>query len=294
MPEKDEKVTEEQANQALQQLLSETPGMEEAAAAEPAAEEPAQEEPPAQESAEQPEEPVAAAPEAAADDLKSLESRYETRLKETESRYEARLKALQARQQENDRILRDKYVRKSAVVDKALKTLRATRTPEGIAEGEVDSVIRELEGTMNPASTSYSPPPTGYEDQAIVVNEFLNEKGMTTEEADEFGRWVRADAPAVLSPTEQAIAQRDLDGFLRVAHYRWQEGMREKDKKAKVDDAVQAVKSVQRTQREAARAAAPTAAPKKQPPPQNTAIDVKKLTKEDISALLRQSVEQYQ
>jgi hypothetical protein len=61
----------------------------------------------------------------------------------------------------------------------------------------------------------------------------------------------------------------------------------------KQTDAVAAVKSVQRVQREVARAAAPATAPKKQPTAPSGEVDVSKLTPNDISTLLRKTVESY-
>ena len=87
-------------------------------------------------------------------------------------------------------------------------------------------------------------------------------------------------------------AGRDLDGFLRIAHSRYLDGLKGRNQQR--DDAVGAVRAVQRTQREAARAASvPATAPKKQPTSPATGVDVKKLTQDDVSQLLRMSVEQH-
>jgi hypothetical protein len=89
-----------------------------------------------------------------------------------------------------------------------------------------------------------------------------------------------------------AVAGRDLDGFIRIAHGRYAESLRDKNRQQQRQDVVGAVKAVQRTQREAARAAsAAPAAPRKQTASPRTEIDMKKLSKDDLSALIRKSVE---
>ena len=254
------KVTEEQANEALQQLLQDVHG--EGAPSEPTQTQEAAPEPsPAVEVAAP--EPGAAepTPEPEPDDITSLKKRleeYEAQVAEKEKLHEARWKAFQDRASQNEQILRDRYLRKASTADRALRVLKATRTEQGIPEAEVDGVIRDIEGTMNPASASYVPPapsPAATEEQAIILNGFLNEKGMTMEEANEFGTWVRSEGATKLTPREQAVAEQSLDGFLRIAHGRWQEGQRESTKQTTRSNAVEAVKSVQRTQREAAKAA---------------------------------------
>ena len=131
----------------------------------------------------------------------------------------------------------------------------------------------------------------------MVLNSFLNEKGMTLEESQEFGRWLTSEGPQKLSPGEMSIGDRDLDGFLRLAHIRFQEGTREKEREVRKSDAVSAVQTVQRTQREAAKAAAAPAAPRKQSPAPKAGPDWKKMSESEredmVSRLLRQSVEQY-
>lgn len=301
-----EKVSEEQAGEALQQLLGNAEESEseqtEVEAAEPS------EAAPVEEQAE-PEVTEQAAEAAAEDDLESLRKRneeLESATKETESRYEKRMKALQERTEANESILRDRYLRKSTAVDRALRVLRATKSSEGVSEADVEQAIREIEGTMNPQSASYAPPepqyqqpqyqptPQGNEDQALILNSFLNEKQMTAEDAESFTNWVRTQAGTEMSQQEQAVAAQSLDGFLRLAHGRWNDGIREKENNGRRDDAAAAVRSVQRTQREAARAAAPgNSAPKKQPAATPEEVDVSKLTPADVSALLRKSVEQY-
>lgn len=243
-----------------------------------------------------PEEPQ----EAASDDVESLKQRLSTTEEQTaavEKRFQSKLEAIQRRFADNERILRDRYIRKSSVADRALKLLREARTDSGIDPSDVDRLVKDIEGTMNPMSQSYSQPTdTGVatEDQAMVLNTFLNEKAMGTDEADGFGQWLRGEAASTLSPFEQAVASRDLDGFLRIAHNRFLETRREVQAGQQRIEAVAAVKSVQRTQREAARAASSSpAAPKKQPTGARTEVDVKKLTKNDISTLLRQAVDQY-
>jgi hypothetical protein len=295
-----EKITEEQANAAFQQLAH--PDESESAQVTTAAPEPPAAEAPAAETV-QAEAAVTEGAEGAvveSDDLVSLKKRLddsEARGKQIEEQANLRTQALQQRQAESERILRDRYIRKATVADKALKTLRASRSEQGVPEADVDRVISELESTMHPSSASYVPPETRTattEDQALVLNSFLNEKGMTGAEADEFGTWMRTEAVKVLSPREQELPRESLDGFLRIAHNRWQEGVRESVKETKRSDAVVAVQSVQRVQREAAKAAsASPTGPRKQPAGKAETIDVAKLTRDDVSALLKQSVEQF-
>src|SRR3990167_5291396 len=135
-----EKVTEAQAEEALRALvdLKNQQGDEPEEAAAPAVTEITDAAPAAEEAA------VEATAPAESDDVASLKQRLEVadteRQKERE-RYEARWKAIQERNAANERILRDRYIRKSTAVDRALKTLRATRTTDGVSETEVDRVI---------------------------------------------------------------------------------------------------------------------------------------------------------
>ena len=299
----DGKVTEEQAADALRALIAEGDSSDEPGATvetvqetepETRAAEPAATDEPAAEVTEPPE----------TDDVASLKKRLETietERQEADKRHEARWKAIQERNAANERILRDRYIRKSTVVDRALKTLKATRTTDGISETEVDRVISDIENTMNPQSASYVQPEVTapvQEDRAITLNSFLNEKGMDTDEAEEFGKWLRSEAQTVMPISEQDVARDSLDGFLRLAHVRWQEGMREKDKQTQRNDAVEAVRTVQRTQKAAARAASVAgAAPRKQPTASSKEIDWSKMSKDErhdmVSSLLKQSVDQY-
>lgn len=284
-------ITLDQANSAMHDIL-EKKGADDPVEPPPAEPEPAPEEPEAASSEEPPAEPVS-------DDVESLKNRVSNTEDSAavEKRFQAKLDAIQRRFADNERILRDRYVRKSSVADRALKLLKDARNEAGIDPSDVDRLVKDIEGTMNPMSPSYSPPSdngTATEDQAMVLNTFLNEKGMGTEEADAFGQWLRGEAATKLSPFEQAVASRDLDGFLRIAHSRFSDGLREQNADRQRTDAVAAVKSVQRTQREAARAASTTtAAPRKQPTGTRAEVDVTKLTKNDISSLLRQSVDQH-
>lgn len=242
------------------------------------------------------EEPVEEAkPAAGEDDVASLQAR----LDESESRSKRRMEAVQSRHQESIRILRDRYLRKSTASDRAAKVIEAALGEDGVDKDEAQRVVQELKGTMHPDSSSYAPPtpqPSGVatEDQRLVFNDFLNEQGMELTEAQEFGEWISTKAGKAMSPTEVAVANESLDGFLRLAHRRWKEGTGEKDREAQRTDAQDAVRVVQRNQKNKARAAAgPGGAPKKQPTSPSTAIDNRKLSKEDISALVRQSVTQY-
>jgi len=264
--------------------------------------------PPAEEPTEEPA-PVAAdaAPESVeSDDVASLKQRtkdLEERLAEADKRAQARIEAIKQRESQSGRILRERMLRKSTVADKALKILRQSRSSEGVPESEVDRLISEIESTMNPASANYAPPEqyqqqhgggAASEDQVLVLNDFLNERGMTSEEAEEFGKWIRNEAATTMSPTEQAVAQESLNGFLHLAHARWNEVLQRKQQQTKAD-AVSAVKSVQRTQREVARAAAtPTTAPQKTSVKAATQeIDASKLTEAQVAELIKQSVKQY-
>ena len=301
-------ITEDQANAALQQLLAQHKlGQPETqltlAEVQPAesesAEPPAAEVTPAETATETEMEPEVSAS-SETDDVASLKQRLaerETAIQEAEQRYQSRLQAQQQRTQESERILRERHLRKSTAADRALKVLKATRSESGVPETEVDRVIQEIEGTMNPQSVSYVPPGnlTEFaEDQAIVLNGFLNEKQMDVKEAGDFGQWIKTDGGTALSPNEQALANRDIDGFLRIAHVRYQESARNKANQRA--SAVEAVKTVQRTQKQAARAAsAAPAAPRKtavaSTPPDT--IDYEKVTQEDVAKWLKQSVDQY-
>lgn len=294
------KITEDQANEALRALIEganaepdapvtvrkglmaeskqpELPISQSAESPEPAPE-PAPAETPAPAVEEPPKEP---------DDIAALKKR----LDDQRSEYDAKVRAIQERYQHNERIVRERFLRKATATDKALKTLRAVKTTEGgIPVEDVDRTIQEIEATMNPASPSYQPPPAAIEDQSIILNDFLNEKGMTAKDSEEFGNWIRGEGATSLSAQEQALAGRDLDGFLRLAHVRYEQAKTKPT--ATRNAAVEAVRSVQRTQREAARAATATPAAPRKTGSAPQGIDMTKLTHDDISALLRQSVEQ--
>lgn len=294
-----EKVTEEQANEALQTLLGSRTEAEPAPAAEPVAVEAAPVE--AEEAAPAVEETAPETEAPADDDLASLKKRLEAveaSAKKDQEHWDLRMKALQDRNATSEKILRDRMLRKATVADRALKALQQSRSETGVPEAEVDQIIRELQGTMNPDSTSYAPPPpqangAASEEQALVLNSFLNQRGMTEAEADTFGKWIQTEAATAMSPYEQAVANESLGGFLSLAYHRWQAGLAEKGKAEMRQDAAAAVRAVQRTQKAAARAAtAPTSAARRQPQAAQ-AMDPSKLTKDDVSALLRQTIEQY-
>lgn len=308
-------ITEDQANEALHQMLDNHKAAQNGGEAqltlpetptpEPA-EPPAAEPEPAETAVEEPapaEEPETAAPAAPPDDdVASLRQRLAERdkkLEEAEQRHKDRLASIVSRNQESQRILTDRHVRKSSAANNALRIFKQWKQhPEnGVPEVEVDRVISEIEATMNPQSPSYVPPAPqtqATEDQAIVLNDFLNEKQMDTKESEDFGRWIKTEAPESMSEQEQRLAYRDLDGFLRLAHTRYQESLVTKANKRA--ETVEAVKTVQRTQKQAARAAsAAPAAPRKttvSSTPPNT-VDFDKVTKEDVSKWVKQSVEQY-
>jgi len=239
---------------------------------------------------------------APADDVESLLARnkkLEESAIELEARHAARLDALKQRNSQSEQILRDRYIRKSTLSDKMAQALRKSRSAEGVPEAEVDQVIRDFEGSLNPASASYVAPQqqvADNDDQILILNQFLSEKDMDMAEADKFGTWIKTEASTVMPEAEQRVAQNSLDGFLRLAHVRWQDGIKnkQKDDDAKRADTLSAVRSVKRTQREAARAASPTiAAPKKQPGSQVQEVDLDKFTEGDISSLLHQAVDEY-
>lgn len=300
-----EKVTEEQAGEALSALLAQSRDPDQDDEQETAAVigDPSADEPPAA-APDGTEEPAGeeAAP---TDDVVSLRAKLadsDKRVEAERKSSEDRVRAIQERSSQNNSIVRDRYLRKANAASRALQVLEAARTEKGVSQEEVDRAVAELRGTMNPNSPSYQPAPdnpgaASAEDQAMVLNDFLNEKHMSRAEAEVFGQWMRTEAGTVLSDREQALAGRDVEGFLRFAHTKYlacladQNSGRDKQRQ----EAVEATRTVQRTQKEAARAAsAAPAAPRKQ----NTSasakqIDVRKLTKDDVSSLLRQSVEQY-
>ena len=292
-------VTEEQANEAFKQLTFNSGGQDGV--------------PPQPESAPVPEPETPEAEQPAGDAVPQVEAGTAAEVQvpeevpaptqqdvdDLEKRFQERADATQQRFQQNQQILNDRNLRKSTSHDRLLNALMATRTEGGIAESEVDRIIREAQGTMNPASASFvapEPAPVAVplvatqEEQAIVTNNFLNEKGMTDNEATEFGNWITSDGQTALTAGEQDVARQSIDGFLRIAHGRWQGVVKEN----KRSDAVDAVRTVQRTQRAAAKAASPaTTAPKTQPaaPAQK---DLKDLTPDDVSKLVRLSITQYQ
>lgn len=306
------KITEEQAAAALKEVLgshldeneqpqttsieipvAETPAP--AAAAEPAPAEAV--------TAGAAEEPAEEAP-AVEDDVESLRKRLADREAEDAERKkldDSRWKAMSDRAAENERILRERLLRKSAAADRARQILERSKTQEGVTQEEVDRVIQDIQGTLNPASANYVPPTVQAEeneDKAIVLNRFLNEKNMTIEDQEEFGKWIQNEGGKVLTPAEQAVAYQSLDGFLRLAHRSWQETTREAVRATQRAETVNAVKSIQKTQKEAARAAsAPAAAPRKQPIAGSKELNLHKLPQKErdaaISALVRASVEQY-
>lgn len=293
-------ITEDQAQEALRQMVpKDTEDVSEPSPAQTEVEPVV-----AEEAVTAPAEEVVSEPEPEPDDITSLKKRledYEAQTAEKEKLHEARWKAFQDRSVQNEQILRDRYLRKASTADRALKVLKATRTEQGIPEAEVDNVIRDIEGTMNPASASYVPQPQTpqpTEEQAITLNGFLNEKGMTMDEANEFGNWVRSEGSVKLTAREQSVAEQSLDGFLRIAHNRWREDVSEKDKQSTRNSAVEAVKTVQRTQKDAARAAsASPAAPRKTVSTSGGKLpDIHKMPKKEredyLSNLIKESMEE--
>lgn len=304
----EEKVTPEQAEGALRELLSgkqEAQDTEEPAPApdpettpkveEPEPDQPAEAEEPEPDAGASPETEAASAPEG--DDIVSLRKRIEegeAKRKADKDLFDARWKAVNERGRQNEDILRKRLLTKSSIVDRARTMLERLSSDNGPTQVEVDRLLEDIRGTMNPASPSYVPPPQAQhadlsEDHIITLNAFLNEHEMTAENADRFGRWLQGDGRTVLTPQEQAIADQSLDGFLRIAHRRWSDAETEADKKKRQADAVEAVKTIQKTQRLAAKAGAATPrAPTKTstPAPSKPA----KLSKDDVSALLRQTV----
>lgn len=296
-----ERVTDDEANAALHQLVGREDPPE--AAVEPVTETP---EPSTTVEPEEPAEPQAADPvePVAEDDIESLRARntqLESDMAAAKKDQEDRIAALRDRNQANERILRDRYLRKATVTDKALKALQAARD-QGISEEAVDAIIREAQGTMHggvaqplPEQPVPQPQPvaTNEDDRALVLNSFLNEQQMSSAEAEKFGNWVQTEAENAMSANEKAVAHSSLDGFLRLAHNRYREGIEAKEAAAR-DDAVGAVRSVQQTQRQAARAATVSTggAPLKQAPAAEQ-TDTRKLSQADVASLLKQSVQQY-
>jgi len=295
-----ERVTDEQAAAALHEVMGKDPkesGIPQQVQ-EAAPEQSAVEETPVETEAVEQEQVVAAAD----DDLESLKTRLaenEQAIKSSEERFQSRLKAQQERYAANEQILRNRFLQKSTATDHALGVLRKAASEEGASQEEVARAISEMEGTMNQQSAQYAPAvqqpaPAANDDQALVVNNFLNEQGMDADEAGEFINWIQTKASTSMSPMEQAVANESVGGFMQLAHHRWRNELNKAEQESKRNDAVGAVKSVQRTQREAARAASSSpSAPKSQVVSKEEGVDTSKFTSDDISSLMRQSVEQY-
>lgn len=291
-----EEVTEAQAEEALRQLLN---GDEDQVPQEEPQVISAEEAPEAQEASSEEQQEVIheVSEEPVNDDIESLQQRLteaETAQSEAQKRYEDQMAAIQQRYEENQKIQHERYLRKSSTADRALKALEKAKSEEGITQAEIDAIIGDVRSTMNPASPSYAEPtPQFEEDRNMVLNNFLNEQRMTLSQQNEFANWIHTQAETKMPQAEQMVAQSSIDGFLRLAHYRYQEDMRANEA-GKRDDAVEAVKQVKRIQKEAAQASAPKA-PRKQPTAtQSDQIDISKLTDKDVGELIRQSVEQYQ
>lgn len=296
-----EKVTEEQASEALGALLAQAREPEQEETAGVVGDPP--EDAPAPEATPEGTEPAEGEEAAPTDDVESLRAKLadsDKRVEAERKSAEDRVRAIQERSSQNTSIIRDRYLRKANAAARALQVLEAARTEKGVSQEEVDRAVAELRGTMNPNSPSYQPAPenpgaASAEDQAMVLNDFLNEKQMSRAEAEVFGQWMRTEAQTALSAPEQALAGRDVEGFLRLAHTRFLAGQNSQDRDKQRQEAVEATRTVQRTQKEAARAAsAAPAAPRKQ----NTSssakpIDYRKFSKDDVASLLRQATEQY-
>ena len=300
-----EKVTEAQASEALGQMIQEHRPDEESAL-EIVEHEVPKEEAPKEDAAAEPSSELAEE-EAPEDDVASLRKRLEQREAEIKSREEEFTKQRQAfssRAAENERILRERVLRKSTVADRALKILEAARKGEADVD-EADRVIQEIRASMNPASPSYVPPQAsqGYaEEPLMVLNSFLNEKGMSQDQQDKFGTWIQTEAPRMLTAREQAVAQESIDGFLRIAHARWQESANAQEQTKKHAETVAAVKTVQRAQKASARAAsAPTSAPRKTSAgpsgDQDPVKQLRKLPREEqqqaVAELVKLSIDQH-
>lgn len=299
----EEKITEEQAEAALHQLATGVQDEEEVAPQEAqAGPEPSVDESGAPEATPTEEVEPGAVVEPEAPPAEPVEAAPVPDVQGIEKRYNEQLEAVQLRNAENARIQSDRYLRKSTAGDKLAQLLEAAQTDAGVSPDDARRVLAEYRGTLNPASAGYEapasvappPPQAAVEDQLMTANAFLNEKSMTQDEAGEFKTWIQTESTKVMSPAEQAVSHQSLDGFLRLAHHHWQSGLKAQEAQTKRDNTVGAVRSVQATQRAAAKAAAPRAtAPRTQPAGPAQTVDVKKLTPDDIGALLRQSVEQY-
>ncbi len=298
---KEEEITDEQAEEALRALTTHDDGSEPEATEDPAAPQAAEPSAPAGEEETPAEgEPVseaAAAEEDEGDDVQSLRAR----VKELEGDREAdtaRMEAQNKRAAENERILRDRFLRKSTAADRALDMLEKAKSDDGASPADVDKVIQEIRGTNHPSSARYAQPEPAAaeattEDQALIYNTFLNGKGMSDQDQQDFEGWLAKEGDSKLSAAEKAVAADSLYGFFEIAYSRMGQDVLASGKDATRSDAVEAVRSVQRTQRQAARAASGTPTTTKKQPAEPTETKAEDLTPQDVSDLMKLSVTQY-
>ena len=77
------------------------------------------------------------------DDVESLKKRLvvmEEKERKAEERFESRSKAVQQRYAANERILRDRHLKKSNAVNQALMLLKASRTEAGVPEALIAAI----------------------------------------------------------------------------------------------------------------------------------------------------------
>lgn len=225
------------------------------------------------------------------------------------SRFEDQRKVDRERSSQNEKILRDRILRHGSANSQARELLEtALKDPDGFTREAAERVVAQLRGSVNPQSSSFEPAPAATpsgsfneaearEDQALALNTFLNDVGLSKDEQDEFGKWVTSEGRTALSEREQAVAGVDLGAYLTIAHNRWTASRNTQKAEAKRSATTDAVRAVQRVQKAAARAGAPASSTRKPAASAAAAragtIDIAKLTPNDVSKLVRESAERH-
>ena len=208
-------------------------------------------------------EETAAEQQAEGDDVASLKARLEEAEKK-QAEYDRRFQDIQTRSRQSIEATRARMLAKSTQLDKARILLeRALTSEQGVDKAEVERLMAEIQSGYNPASSNYQPAPTPFQPQPLPsedaisgVNDFLNENGILTAEADEFGAWARGPSHT-LTQRDIDLANRDTYAFMHSAwpkFAKWK-AQQEADKQPEPSVTAKAIKTVQKVQKAAARAA---------------------------------------
>ena len=219
------------------------------------------------------------------DDVSSLKARHEAAVK----RYEDQLTAVRTRSAQSLESVNRQKMKFASERDRARRILEKALTEDGVDKAEAERLLADIRAGYNPSSANYTPQSdpvevAAQEDQAITVNQWLNDNALTDDEANRFSKWLRNESN--LTDGDRRI--KDTYSLLSVVEPRW----REAEKGSKPSDTIRAIKTVQSVQRRAAKAAAAgVGASKNNAGKRPSAKKGERLTDDQVSELFRASME---